>query len=212
MNKLISSIATAALLSTTSALATVQPVNIVLHDGNLSYSIPTGKVLQIEHLIWALESDSTHQVISIKPVNDPTGVGDFQLKFTTDAPDSYTPTRPIRVVGGSGAQVSIINNGLADWRDVMIVGLLIDPEDLYADISTELLDPRMEDGRLVADLQYASPRPRVVSIESSPDLLAYTEDPTAVLSETTSPSLSIASISASHDQRFMRAKAIARMQ
>lgn len=211
MKSILASIVAVGTLASIPAWAGVEPVNIVLHDANLSYSIPEGKVLQIEHFIWALEPDATHQTINIKPANDPSGVGDFQLKFTSEAPDSWTPSRAIRIVGGSAASVSIINNGSADWRDVMIVGLLIDPEDLYASIATELLNPRMEGGRLVADVEYASARPRVVTIESSPDLVAFGEDPTGELVETTSPTTSIASVAAVSDELFMRTKAGARM-
>ena len=68
-----------------------------------------------------------------------------------------------------------------------------------------------EDGKLVADVEYASPRPRVVTVESSQDLIAFHEDPSGNLTETGSPLTGIASITARAERQFMRTKAIARM-
>jgi hypothetical protein len=86
-------------VSIISSQAAVVPVNIVLMDGSTSYSIPAGKVLQIEHLIWALEGDSTHQRVSIKPRDDPSAVGDFQLKFESTSPRIY-PEHPVGRLAG----------------------------------------------------------------------------------------------------------------
>ena len=133
------------LASASVAQGEITPVNIVLHDGSASYAVPDGKVLVIEHFIWALEAESTDQKVAIEPANSPAGAGAFELDAATQTgyPDSWTPPRPIRLVGGNGANVHIVySEGETDWRDVMIVGLLVDPEDLYAKtIPTELQNP-----------------------------------------------------------------------
>lgn len=109
------------------AMAFSQPeaVNAFLHDGADSYIVPIGKVLHLEQLVWALES-STHQSVAIIPGNEPAGVGDLLLKFSSTAPDSWIPTRPIRIVGDGAAGIRILNNGVVDWRDVAIFGYLQD--------------------------------------------------------------------------------------
>ena len=151
--------------------AEVDPVNIVLHDSNTTYSVPAGKVLIIEHFIWALEADSTHQSVAITPANAPVGVGSFQLKFTALAPDSWTYSRPIRVAGGSGADVHILKDDLVDWRDVMIVGLLVDYADLYA----AAIDSNIESLMLAGDdlhlqIALASPRPAIVRTQRASEV------------------------------------------
>lgn len=112
--------------SASSTAAAPEAVNIVLHDGDTQYVVPTGKVLTIENFIWALESDSTHQTLLIRPANYPAGIGSFLLKFSSTAPDMFTPERPIRIVGDGFAGVTVLNNGAADWRDVLITGTLRD--------------------------------------------------------------------------------------
>lgn len=104
----------------------VEPVNIVLHDGQNDYVVPIGKVLVIENFIWALESDANRQTINLKPQNDPAGVGGFQLQFTLGSADMFTPEAPIRIVGDGSAGISILNNSQVDWRDVLITGTLRD--------------------------------------------------------------------------------------
>lgn len=107
------------------AFAAPESVNIVLHDNQLQYVVPMDKTLVIENFIWALESDSTHQTISLDPANDPVGVGSFQLKFNTTQPDMFTPETPIRIKGDGTAGIRILKNSQVDWRDVLITGQLI---------------------------------------------------------------------------------------
>ena len=104
----------------------VEIANIVLHDASGSYIVPVGKVLVVEHFIWALESDSTTQRLVIRPANNPVGVGDFALDFNATTPDMFTPERPIRILGDGIAGIFIIKNVNVDWRDVLIVGTLKD--------------------------------------------------------------------------------------
>ena len=59
--------------STTAEAGISDTVNIVLNDLTNQYVVPDGKVLVVEHLVWALESDHTHQRVNINPYNDPTG-------------------------------------------------------------------------------------------------------------------------------------------
>jgi hypothetical protein len=198
------------LFSLQSLPAVVQTFNQVLHDSSNSYTVPAGKVLIIEHFIWALEGDSTHQVISIRPNNDPAGVGDFLLKFSTDTPDSYTPPRPIRLAAG-GIVMILYNPSGADWRDVLVIGLLVDEEDQYAaNIDTQLRDVQVDGERLLAQATFASPRPRVVRVESSTQLSGFDKDPEAAVEETLDPKLAVVSVPKNPDKTFMRVETVAR--
>ena len=212
MKKNILQLTMALLATLVPVKAEVTPVNIVLDDDNNSYQIPAGKVLLIEHFIWALESNSTHQLVLIKPPNAPPSVGDFQLRFP-DAPQMWTPPRPIRVIGGSGAMIFIGggDDSPIDWRNVMVVGLLVDPEDLYAKaIPSDLSNPRVEQGRLLADVKFASPRPRVTKVLSTEDLQGLEKDTAGQVTETESPSEAIVSVTADTAKKFIAVEAIAR--
>ncbi len=101
-----------------------ETVNITLHDGQPNYIVPSGKVLHIEHFIWALESGSTHQSVVIIPANEPAGVGDLLLSFSGSGENIWTPERPIRVLADGFAGLRILNNSVVDWRDVTVVGYL----------------------------------------------------------------------------------------
>jgi len=206
--KALTGILSVLLFSVSLAQAEITPVNIVLHDGNTRYSVPAGKVLIIEHFIWALESDSTSQTISINPASRPSGVGSILLRFPSDAPDSYAPPRPIRLVGGPGASVSILFSGGANWRDVMVVGLLVDPEDLYAKmIPTDLKDSRIVGGRLMAEAKFASARPRRTKVLSSTNLEMLSEDSGGTVNQTLDPSKAMVSVATEGSRKFMAVEA-----
>jgi len=94
---------------------------------------------------------------------------------------------------------------------VSFLGLLIDSTDLYAAaIPLELQNPRVSEGRLLADAKASSPRPRVLKIESSKDLVSFGTDGTSRVMGTTDPRRAVVSIDAGADKKFMRAQAIAR--
>jgi hypothetical protein len=134
------------------------------------------------------------------------------LKFDTENPDSWTPPRPIRLVGGSGATVSIVKTEFADWRNVMISGLLADNEDLYAaNIDAELSNPRVEGGKLLADVKYASPRPRIAKVESSETLEDFEADATGRVEPTSAKTVDVAEVAAdAPEKKFIRVAAKAR--
>gem|GEM_PF-1562452 len=191
------------------AQAEVEAVNIVLHDGGGTYTVPSKKVLIIEHFMWALEADSTSQRIAIQPTANP--VGDFALEFTAEKPDMFTPPRPIRLI--AGGRVSILKNGGVDWRNVMIVGLLVDNEDLYAaKIDSQINSCKVVGGRLMADASFDSPRPRITKVETTTALesFSFSNDTTSELAETSSPSRAVASAAASTQRKSLRVTARAR--
>lgn len=171
-------------------------MNIVLNDAVTSYSVPAGKTLIMENLIWALESDATAQTINIVPSPVTAGTGSFLLKFGSESPDIWTPPRPLRLVGGPGARVSILFSAVgADWRNVMIMGLLVDNEDLYAaKIDTKMKNAHGTGDRLVADVKYSSPRPRITTVQSSKEEMAFAKDQTAKVKGTTSKTIDTVSV------------------
>ncbi|YCM42857.1 hypothetical protein V2O64_16230 [Verrucomicrobiaceae bacterium 227] len=187
--------------------AEVQPVNLVLDDTTTAYNVPLGKTLIIENLVWALESDYTSQTLYMKV----SGSSDsFYLKFNTENPDSWAPVRPMRLVGGG--QVRILKTEAADWRNVLIMGLLVDDEDLYAaNIDTKLKNPREVGNTLVADVKYSSPRPRITKVQSGDENMTFTRDETATVAATSSKKADLVSVKKNgKDTQFVRVAAVAR--
>ena len=140
------------------------------------------------------------------------GVGDFQLKFPNKE-DSYTPHRPIRLIGGNGASVSILHiEGVTSWRNVMIVGLLVDPEDLYAaKVPSRLDNPTSSGSMFFADLNVASPRPTRIQIEGTSDLRKTIPIPPTAVSRTTNPKQHKVRLNKNQqEQGFIRAKVTTR--
>lgn len=111
---------------TTMAAGQEDAVRIVLNDVSGQYIVPDNKVLVVEHLVWALEVDSTLQRVAINIADTPAGVGNFQLKFETTQPDFHTFERPLRIVGDGTSGIQIYKNDQVDWRDVAIIGYLRD--------------------------------------------------------------------------------------
>ena len=111
---------------TTMAAGQEDAVRIVLNDASGQYIVPDNKVLVVEHLVWALELDHTHQRVAINIADTPAGVGSFQLKFETTQPDFHTFERPLRIVGDGTSGIQIYKNDQVDWRDVAIIGYLRD--------------------------------------------------------------------------------------
>jgi hypothetical protein len=184
--------------------AEVEAVNIKLDDDSLSYVVPTDKVLLIEHLIWGLDSDATLQRVTLG-----ISYASHQLKYDLNALDIYSFQRPFRLVGGNS--VSILKTPAADWRNVAVVGLLVDQQDLYAaKLDTNLENVRVAGGKFQADARFASPRPRIVKVEKSADLENNETDPTAEVAETTSPANAVVSVDANEQKKFMKVTATTR--
>ena len=122
-------IAIALLAFTSLARADVEAVNVILRtEAQTRYTVPAGKILIIESVIWALDPDSTLERLVISPANRPPGFGDLQINNPDENDNIFAPIRPIRLIGGGNASISI--NPL--WNDLMISGLLVDQEDLSA--------------------------------------------------------------------------------
>ncbi len=116
----------------------------------------------------------------------------------------------MRVAGGG--QVRILKTQTADWRNVLIMGLLVDDEDLYAaNIDTQMKNVREAGNRLVADLQYSSPRPRITKVQSGDENMSFTKDGTAEVTTTTSKTNDVVSVAKNgKDTQFIRVATVAR--
>lgn len=182
-------------------------MNIVLNDTTTGYSVPAGKTLIIENLIWPIEADYTTQTVYLRT----SGSADFfYLRFDAEKPDSWAPVRPMRLVGGG--QVRILKSGTADWRNVLIMGLLVDNEDLYAaNIDTKMKNAREVGNALVADVKYSSPRPRITKVQSGDENMTFTKDETATVTTTSSKKGDVVSVKKNgKDTQFVRVAAVAR--
>jgi len=214
----INNIATvlAVFLATSSAWAAVTPVLIGLTvgvTGQTSYTVPSGKVLIINHVQIAGAGLSAPIIQIGMPVlnaplfiDTPVKIGDGSL----DSSRLYPISPPIRL-GGSPARLTIppaMSSG-----SVYFWGLLIDSADLYAAaIPLELQNPGVSEGRLFADAKVSSPRPRVLMVETSDDLVSFGTEGTSRITGTQDPSRAVVSVEASGDKKFMRARASARTE
>ena len=187
--------------------AEVQPMNIVLDDTTTGYNVPAGKTLIIENLIWSIESGYTSQTVYFRT----SGSADFfYLSFNAEKPDTWAPVRPMRLIGGG--QVRILKTSAADWRNVLIMGLLVDNEDLYAaTIDTKMKNAREVGNALVADVKYSSPRPRITKVQSGDENMTFTKDETAAVAATSSKKDDVVSVKKNgKDTQFVRVAAVAR--
>ena len=189
------------------ARADVTAVNINLDDTNPSYTVPAGKVLLLEHLLWRLESESTNQTISIR---FPGAANVHIQSFSSEEPDMTSYARPLRL--SAGVTVLSLINVNVDWRDVTLVGLLVDPEDLYAAKIPVDLDGSLNVGgtAVAAVAKFSSPRPRAVKVVSSTDLEDFTEEEAATVTETADPSIAMVSAPVSGARSFVSLEAVAR--
>ena len=190
------------------ARADVTAVNINLDDTNPSYTVPAGKVLLLEHLLWRLEPDNSSQRISFRFP----GAGNVhQQIFSSEEPDITSYARPLRL--SAGVSVSTLKNSAgADWRDVTLIGLLVDPEDLYAAKIPFDLDGSLnsEGTAVAAAAKFSSPRPRAVKVVSSTNLEDFTEEEAATVTETADPSIAMVSAPVSGARSFVSLEAVAR--
>ncbi len=217
MNSISYKVAALALLvGISSAWAEVTPFLIRLTVGvndEASYQVPSGKVLIIQHARISGAGLAAPVIqIGMTILNAPY-FADVPVQIADGPLDQNRlyPIVPSIRLGGSGARLTIppgmTSGTLYFW------GLLVDANDLYAAaIPLELENPRLAEGRFLADAKAASPRPRVLRIEASEELKGFASDASARVTRTPDPGRAVVSVTAAGDERFMQARAIARSE
>ena len=210
----------AGVMLTCPVTAEVIPVTILTGRGTGApegapsiYTVPSGKVLIVEAVKYRLPSGvepptemiamfrlTPHNFASRRNVFVDLGPWDHFERFTFDP--------PMRVSAGDMLD-SNRTSGYYLW-----FGLLVDETDLFASLDVELLNPRVESGKLIADAKVASPRPRRITAETADDLLnagAFLPDLSATVARGASTSEDIITVDLGEgDQMFLRASAVAR--
>lgn len=144
-------------LSGTFAEASVAVTNIVLTEQEdahpSSFTVPAGKVLVVEHVFNGAVGNSIGYWIQ---------VSNFSLRVSISAANgmvSYTPSLKF-------SEGTTLNAQDGDDSGIgVIYALLVDPEDVYAAITSEFTSLYASAVDLHGTLQLGSPRPSTVRIE-----------------------------------------------
>jgi hypothetical protein len=167
-----------------SANAAVEAVRIWLVAATgqsvpISYAVPSGQVLILEHVVFADYWDHKGQPKEILLRNRGTSVGGL----IADTHISYggnfnTLFRPLKLPAGTGISLPNLGDGT---YSVFLYGLLVDVEDLYASIPSQPRDlERTESAsgtELAGTLELQSPRPATVRAETSDDMSTWDPAP-----------------------------------
>ena len=133
-----------------------------LDPSNLAYEVPKGKVFILEHVGFSTSWTQSRQIRIVPPKGT-----DFASTIALTFSDSFnTLDRPLKLPAGTKvASVNSMTN-----EECILFGVLADDTDLYAAIGSELSNPSLAGGSLYADLVLESPRPAIVTAESSVQL------------------------------------------
>lgn len=199
-------------LSVSSILAEVEAVTIAIGRGSdapagipTNYTVAAGKVLIINSVQFITTSanisagDSYRIQIYEKVTGLPGTILTYVDAGTWAQYKRNTFDVPIRVIGGS----LLGSNATYGWY--LFKGFLVDSTDLYANLDVELIDPRVENGKLMAEAKVSSPRPHRLRVQSSEDLEAFQIDATATVDATSDPATSTVAIETDGSPaKFMR--------
>ena len=194
--------------STMGAWATVTPLIIRLDDSAPVYSVPTNKVLLIEHVNCA----SVANYIDLSFV---LGGATNTMQFNNLTPGGTGSTsvydvswpRPLRVPGGYD-----IRRGpaMSASRVLILLASLVDTSDLYAAIGSQVDNLAMSGGMLTLGIALASPRPAALSLQQSGDLTAWSDASAQFQSSATSKTDIVATATPGASPSFYRVKAVGR--
>jgi len=175
-----------------------------LDPSNLTYTVPAGKVFILEHVGFSTTWTQSRK-IHIVPLKGTDFASTVELSF---GKSFNTLDRPLKLPTGTKvASVNTMTN-----EECILFGVLADNTDLYAAIASELTNPALDGGFLSADLVLDSPRPAVVTAESTAQLdpSDWREDVGAVTA-TTEPGIRRVRVDPGASRsKFVRASARAR--
>jgi len=133
-----------------------------LDPSNLTYTVPKEKVFILEHVGFSTSWTQSRQIHIVPPKGT-----DFASTIALTFGKSFnTLDRALKLPAGTKiASVNSMTN-----EECILFGVLADDTDLYAAIGTELTNPSLAGGSLYADLVLDSPRPAIVTAESTVQL------------------------------------------
>jgi len=188
---------------------------VALIAGNLSgsnqpatYTVPVGKILVIDAVsVSDASAPSTTGLFLVIRFDNSTLVSGAFIEISNSFVNNRWNLLPIKIRLKAGDLLSPPTG--VQYR---IMGTLIDEADLYAvNLPVELNNPRVSGGKLMADAKVASPRPHKITIQSSTDLSAFTEDTTGATTSTGDPTTSVVSVDqGTVGKKFIRVMATTR--
>ena len=171
----------------------IQPVFVPI--GSASYTVPANKVFVVE-VVTCAEAGVLDMLLS------PVAFQYFQTPGST-----VSLARPLKVPGGT--LIGRHDAGVGTWY---LAGLLVDPSDLYAAVTSEFESLYASAGDLGGRLRLGSPRPATVKIEKTPNLASpeWTQELSALIERRSGAEHSFTLPAPTDQQQFYRAKARAR--
>ena len=147
----------------------IEPVIVKLDDTNPSYTVPSDKVLLIEHFFVLEDEPMPMTAILDIVVNGVTNT--IALRIGDDY--IISPPSSLKIPSSAVLQRGIIDGGFGGQSNsvLILMGLLADSSDLYAYIENEPDNMLVQDGTFSFDVHSATPRPARVIVEGSTDLL-----------------------------------------
>lgn len=168
----------------------IEPVIIGFPDTNSTYTVPAGKVLVIERIGGINVNHTTPDSLSFI-ANGSTNV--VKVFVSGELPMPFEPS--IKVP--SGTTIMMNNSSSAPFT---ILGLLVDPSDLYASIESQSGDMIVGGGLFSFDVITASSRPARIAVEGSSDLASW--QPSSATVEKKSPDTYTVSIPVEDEQQY----------
>jgi hypothetical protein len=183
----------------TASWAVIQPVRISLNQTTNAYQVPSGKVLIIEQGYLSTTYNSLILVFSNASSVMQIEVPNWKGQLTAIQP-------PLKVPGDDYiiALIADINTF------VVMFGLLVDPEDLYAAIPSEFKSATRLAGEMNSVLGLASTRQPIIRPETSGDLVDWTKAMNVTVYGTTNPADYRLQLPLGSQREFLRARTISR--
>ncbi len=158
----------------------IEPITIELSNQTQSYTVPTNKVLLIENLAITQKDEPDFPVhFSYFSLSINWNGTSRLLRFNPDtgAPLGtlfLTLPKPLKLRAGAVVSIEINNSQVSSWDSqsacLCVIGILIDPADLYASIETQSDEMLCRNGTFSYAVLAASPRPGKIKLQGSTDL------------------------------------------
>ncbi len=178
----------------------IEPIIIGFADIDADYTVPAGKVLVIQSVGSSYLYIADFQLIFIDTVS--TNV--VTLTQATGIRVNPIPLNPtIKVPAGTNVKARNLSNSSSTTT---VMGLLVDPSDLYVTMNSTTDNIMVADGRFSFDVLTASARPARISVIGSSDLETWS--PADAVVEKKSTDTYAVSLLADQEQYFANHAAI----
>ncbi len=147
----------------------IEPVIFKLKGAPITYTVPSEKILLIEHVI-ASEEDGYDINLTWDFI---TTNGTYSIDIDRNHNETHVQgilsfNKPLKIPGGTKIQANITTH--EDPNGYIVFGLLADQADLYASIETQSDGMLCRNGTFSYDVLAASARPGKIKLQGSTDL------------------------------------------